>query len=119
MDDIIYFELNNWFCGRDYPNAEPFVSWMGNDYALRFLDDTWCKENRLCVAQSNIDMSTNFCIAATKSWVEKNCPELLTKFSEFLRTPDEYGDVYGKFGSTFLEYNESNFGCTFIDEDVY
>ena len=26
MEEIIYFELDNWFCGRDYPNAEPFTS---------------------------------------------------------------------------------------------
>lgn len=36
MNDIVYFELNNWFRGRDYPNDEPFVSWMSNDLQLKF-----------------------------------------------------------------------------------
>ena len=48
--------------------------------------------------------------------VEKNCPELLTKYTQFLRNPDEYGDVEGKFGCPFLEYNESNFGVKYWSE---
>ena len=27
-DKVIYFELNNWMSGDDYPDAEPFISWM-------------------------------------------------------------------------------------------
>ena len=38
--DIVYFELNNWFAGRDYPDAEPFLSWMEcnkeNKYYIQF-----------------------------------------------------------------------------------
>ena len=41
MDKIIYFELNNWFCGSDYPNDEPFVSWMSNDLQLRLENEDW------------------------------------------------------------------------------
>lgn len=26
--DIVYFEVNNWIQGRDYPDEEPFLSWM-------------------------------------------------------------------------------------------
>lgn len=44
MDDIICFELNNWFAGKDYPADEPFLSWMGNDLRLRFMDDDWVRE---------------------------------------------------------------------------
>lgn len=28
LDNIIYFEMNNWFAGRDYPDCEPFLTWM-------------------------------------------------------------------------------------------
>ena len=78
MADVVYFELDNWFCGRDYPNAEPFITWMGNDFALRFRNDGWCKENKLCVKAGMIDMSVCFCIAAPREWVLANCPDLLT-----------------------------------------
>lgn len=111
MTDIIYFELNNWFAGDDYPAAEPFLSWMGNDCQLRFIDDAWVRENKLCVVANHVDMSVNFCITATKGWVEQNCPELLTKYTEFVREYDpEYEEVYGRFGTCFLEYEEDNFG---------
>lgn len=101
MDDIIYFELNNWFCGRDYPNAEPFITWMSDDLNIKFNDENWVKEQELCVTTCFIDMSQNFCITAPKKWVKKNCPELLTKYKKFLVYPDEYGNVYGKFDTYF------------------
>lgn len=38
MNDIIYyFELNNWFPGRDYPDDEPFISWM-NEEIIQMMD---------------------------------------------------------------------------------
>lgn len=117
MDEIVYFELNNWFSGRDYPNAEPFISWMGNDLNLAFLNEEWVIKNKLCVVASIVDMSNNFCITATKEWVNKNCPELLTKYSEFIREPDEYGEASGRFGSYFMEYSEENFGIHWDEED--
>lgn len=117
MNDIIYFELNNWFSGRDYPDDEPFISWMSNDLKIPFRSETWVKENKLCVVVSFIDMSQNFCITATKEWVEKNCPKLLTNYTEFLRYPDEDGDVERKFGQWFLPYSEENIGVKYIDDD--
>ena len=42
MEEIIYFEINNWFAGRDYPNEEPFKQWVKDE---QFSDDAWCKEN--------------------------------------------------------------------------
>ena len=89
FDEIICFELNNWSCGKDYPNDEPFLTWIGNDLNIHFNDENWVKENKLCVVRSIIDMSVNFCITTTKSWVEKNCPKLLTEHTEFLRFPDK------------------------------
>jgi hypothetical protein len=117
MEDIVYFELNNWSRGRDYPDDEPFITWLGNDLSISFSNDDWVKWNKLCVVESLVDMSTNFCVTATKEWVEKNCPKLLTDYKEFLREPDKYGDVVGQFGNDFLEYSEENFGVTFVDEE--
>ena len=138
MEDIIYFELDNWFCGRDFPNAEPFITWMCND-GNSFTDE-WCKKNKLCVEAGPIDMSLCFCVTAPRSWVEANCPKLLTeeecggysiisrwdeeknemvgeskyqscKYSKFVCKPNKDGDVYGRLSHwPFREYKEENFG---------
>ena len=144
MEEIIYFELDNWFGGRDYPNAEPFISWMSKDYGFCFGNDEWCKENKLCVEAGPIDMSTCFCISAPKSWVEANCPKLLTdeecgaefiteytneegkrvretkyescKYSKFVCKPDEDGYARGRISDwPFREYKEENFGVHWND----
>ena len=117
MNEIVYFELNNWFAGKDYPDNERFINWMHNDLNIKFSSEEWAEENHLCIAARLIDMSQNFCITATKDWVEKNCPELLTDYAQFLRHPDEDGDVYGRFGDEFLPYEEENFGVTWTDLD--
>jgi hypothetical protein len=115
MNDIVYFELNNWWAGTDYPDAEPFTTWMSNDLNLMFHNEEWVKQNKLCVAVDIIDMSVNFCITATKEWVLENCPKLLTDYKDFLRFPDEEGIVEGRFGHEFLEYSEENVGV--VDRD--
>ena len=70
--------MNNWFCGRDYPNTPNFRKWLGDDLNQNFRNDKWCKENKLCVYYGVVDMSQNYTISAPREWVEKNCPELLT-----------------------------------------
>lgn len=142
MEEIIYFEINNWFSGRDYPDDEIFHKWICDN---QFRDNEWCKENKLCVMCGAVDMSMNYCVAAPKSWVEKNCPKLLTdeeyeykiiksgwdketndvketeiiytkKYSDFLCHPDEDSYVYGHIsGWEFPEYKEENFGVTWND----
>ncbi len=91
-------------------------------------------------------MSANWCITATRDWVKENCPALLYdkhytyktirseydekldsvvskevlhdgSMSQFIRYPDEDGDVYGKFGWEFPEYTEENFGVHYYNED--
>ena len=115
--DIVYFELNNWFSGRDYPNAEPFLSWMKDDLNQKFRDEEWIKENKLVVVESLVDMSMNFCITATKEWVEENCYELLSTYENFVRKPEDGEDVpYGRFGCPFLEYKEENIGYHYAEE---
>lgn len=117
-EDIIYFELNNWIKGDYYPDAEPFITWFKDDCTINFDNEDWVKENRLCVVFSLVDMSFNYCITATKKWVLDNCPELLTKYTQFLRFPDESdGIIYGNFGTEFLNYSEANIGVHF--QDIY
>ena len=137
MDKVIYFEFNNWFEGRDFPEGEPFRS-IVNDYKLS--DDAWCKENELCVISEPIDMSVNWCVSAKRKWVEENMPKLLTdekylttfiytsgegtkevvregSYKQFLRKPDENGEVYGRFGRKFLDYKKENYGVVYMDEE--
>ena len=131
MQDIIYFEFNNWFAGRDYPMGEKYNTLVNNAFFNR---NEWVKENKLVVVVEYIDMSLNWCISAPKEWVEENLPELLSdkeytykictyskgentineyskKYNSFLRNSE---DIYflpeGRFGTPFLEYCEENIG---------
>lgn len=137
MDDVIYFSVNNWFKGRDYPK-DYFISTCVE--SNKFADDSWCKENSICVAYGYIDMSINFCVSATREWVELNCPKLLSddtytyvirsvdrdgqhdttytkQYSDFVYSPDEEGYVEDRFGWSFLEYCNENFGSHFVEYD--
>lgn len=143
-EQLVYFELNDWFSGRDYPNEEPFTTWICEN---RFDDAEWCRQNRLVVTAGHIDMSRNWCIIAPESWVYDNYPKLLedhtctysiithsydternklvskttihtSKMFDFLRQPDEDGVVYGKFGWRFPEYSEEHFGVLWLEEEI-
>ena len=117
--EIVYFELNNWSAGEDYPNEEPFLTWIGKDTNIYFNDDNWVEENQLCVVVSIIDQSVNFCITSTKDWVEDHCPNLLD-YEKFLRYP-EMGEKlpYGIWDNHFLEYSKENVGIHYevLNED--
>ena len=138
--EVVYFELNNWFPGRDYPDAEPFVTWCGNDFNLCFNDVDFVIKNKLCVVRQRIDMSVNWCVTEPKSFVLENCPKLLSdetystlfvrsgkdgekkyveefSYNQFLRCPDDDGDVYGKFNTLFLPWSEENIGITYLEDD--
>ena len=143
-NDVIYFSVNNWFCGRDYPDTKKFRKWMGDDLSQTFQDDEWCKENKLCVYCGIIDMSCNYTVSAPREWVEKNCPELLTdkeysyyfvcsgakgtwkeeykkKYSDFVCTPEEGEDtpVPDQFDMPFREYCEENFGSEYYETNYW
>ena len=116
--DIIYFSVNNWDCGIDYPDTEIFRKWLGEDEDQYFMNDEWCKENKLCVYCGTIDMSCNYTVSAPKEWVEKNCPELLTNYSDFIFLPKE-GETkpeYDFWYQPFPDYCEENFGCNFYQD---
>lgn len=98
-DKVIYISVNNWFCGRDYPDTPNFRKWMGDDLNQNFQSDKWCKENKLCVYHGVWDMSSNYTISAPREWVLENCPELLTDneytYTSKIGKPKEMKD--GKF----------------------
>lgn len=136
--DIIYFNLNNWFSGRDYPANGKLAELVENG---KFSDNEWCKENRLCVLAGCIDMSRNWNVTAPREWVEKNCPELLTDktydyaimmhssggnkklhytkaYKDFIVCQDGGEDPpIGRFHWPFLEYSEDNIGVQYWDDD--
>ena len=117
MDNIVYFEINNWSLGKDYPDNEPFISWMSDDLKIKFRDENWIKENKLVVVESLVDMALNYCVTATKEWVQSNCPELLTKYTQFIRCEEGDDLPEGRFGCPFLEYNEDNVGWHYAVEE--
>jgi len=112
--DIVYFELSDQFAGRDYPFEKPFIGWMING-DNSFEDKSFVEENKLCVVCSVIDMHMNYCITAKREWVESNCPNLLVKYTRFLRTPNENGEVYGIHGNKFKEYTKDNINIFYQD----
>ena len=115
--------------GEYYPPTENFDKWMGDDLNQAFTNDDWCKENKLCIYYGVVDMSINYTVSASREWVEKNCPELLTddeyilediehkkKYSDFVYTPEEGEDLPDNdyIGNMpFREYCEENFGCEY------
>lgn len=122
-NEYIYFQLNNWMPGDDYPDAEPFSTWLafsdkdGCDYStLKLMDENWVRENKLCIATNLVDMSLTFRISATKEWVAANCPDLLTKYKEFVVVPDKDGIMKDRFGYVFHIYSEDNIGVVKEEE---
>lgn len=142
---VYYFSVNNWFSASDYPEDPRFEKWVGmardenGDFIEKgtFYDDEWVKANKLCVKYGALDMSTNFLVTAPREWILENCPELLSdkeyeyftlrgnekvrhtkKYASFMCYRDENGDLYDRFGWTFLEYKEENFGTHWYDEDL-
>lgn len=127
-EKIIYFELNHWTPDSGYPDVEPFKSWMSDYYktkeeeekswvnTAKILNEKFEKEG-LAVVLASIDMSLNYCVAARESWVKQNCPELLTKYTDYLRIPTDDDELpRGGFENHFVEWSEENCGLWF-DED--
>ena len=104
---MVFFELGNWGCGEDYPNEEPFLGWLKDDFHIKFMDEQWVIDNGLIVIASKVDMAFNFCITAPDGWVEKNCPSLFDN-PEFLRESPwgEDGVPEGRFGCPFYSLDE-------------
>lgn len=115
--DVVYFSVNNWFCGRDYPNTPNFRKWLGNDLKQSFMNDEWCKENKLCVYYGLIDMSNNYTISAPRDWVEKNCPELLTDKEYTYETIGTYYDKNGEVITKRTKYTKKYSDFVYVPDD--
>ena len=135
-DDVVYFSVNNWMYGHDYPPTDNFRKWLGNDLHQSFRDEPWVRENKLCVRCGCIDMSQNYCVTAPRKWVEENCPELLSngeftyttmindktvehkgRYAKFVYKPNADGVCEDRFGWPFLDYCEENIGVQWYEED--
>lgn len=123
MDDVVYFEVNNWFCGRDYPDDDPFHVWMKDDNiynhtAPGLTNLQYVKENHIVVLACRLDMSMNFCVSAPLLWVQENCPcLLLEKNAKFIRYPGTDGQVYGKYEHRFLPCDQNHWGIWWLPDN--
>lgn len=60
MEELVYFELNNWTPDEDYPDKPQFTKWVGNaltdsdnnkDWKKdTFCDDEYAKKNELVIS---------------------------------------------------------------------
>lgn len=118
-DEIVYFEVNNWFCGRDYPNSKFFIECLKDDLKQRFQNDKWCKEQEICVVFCIVDMSYNYNVTAKKSWVFENCPELFDDENKrFICVPEEDCELPDcNLDGYFLEYCPDNFGVHYFENN--
>ena len=110
--EIIYFHMATKGAGENsYPPIEPFISIMNNKNDIPFVfGDEWAKENEVCVVMECFSTFIKFYITATRDWVEKTCPALLTEHKEYLKYPDEGGNVYTTNRNKYLKYEPENFG---------
>lgn len=124
--DIIYFEVNNWFPGEDYPSCKPFFEWMA-DIGSPLRNNEWCRDQKICVVYEIIDMSQNFKVTATRAWVKETCPCILEdRYRRFIHelkgtyqdSDTEYFESHGHGVGPFLKYNEENFGVKEWDYDL-
>lgn len=119
--DVIYFSVNNWFSGQDFPPTENFRKWLGNDLNQSFRNDEWCKENKLCVYYGMVDMSQNYTISAPREWVEKNCPELLTddEYTYIVSRSKIKKKLFGGYKTMWedIEYKKKYSDFVYVPED--
>ena len=120
--EVVYFSVNSWFSGENYPPTENFKKWLDNDFKQSFQDDEFCKENKLCVYYGQVDMSTNYTVSAPKEWVEKNCPELLTddEYTYVTRVTRYKKNLFGKIQTICedVEHKKKYSDFVYSNEDV-
>jgi hypothetical protein len=112
ISNAVYFELNDWWPDEYYPDEEPFKAWMETIPSI-LTNDEWARKNKLCIKYELIDQSLDYLISASEDWIKENCPNLLTKYCQFLRQPYK-GEVCSNYGTNFLEYTSKNYGSYLV-----
>lgn len=110
--EIVYFHMATKGAGENsYPPIEPFITIMNNENDISSVfDDEWAKENEVCITMECFNTFIKFYITATKDWVEKNYPTLLTEHKEYLKYPDDENNTYTTKKNKYLKYEPENFG---------
>ena len=114
-EEAVYFSVNDWDPGEDYPDTKNFRKWLSEDPGKYFGNKDWIKENKLCIVWEIIDMSCNYTVSAPLGWVKENCPEILgSKFQYFPDEGKEYPE-HDIWFIPFLKYAEENIGAYYYD----
>lgn len=122
MENIIWFEFNNWFAGVHFPDEEPYLSWMYPTYdkdkdlsISLFMDEAFVNKNKLAVYYYSIDMSDDYVVGATESWIMKNCPNLLDKHKKFVIGKSKVGEQVELVAPNINDYYEKSITVTYDD----
>lgn len=108
---LIKFSVNNWAAGTTCPETangiDVYESPLYNDSIDNFIfdSDDYCKEHKLCVYSSTVDMSFNSNVVAPEEWVKENWPEIIG--SEFDCTDGTNKPHWEE--DEWPEYKEENF----------
>lgn len=108
-NDIVYFEINDWWAGETFPDKEPFIDWCW-EIRSYLLNTSWCKENKIISIGYWEDMSISVIVAAPIDWVKENCPSLLDEDRRFILTEEEIED------GPHMKYKEHMIGAYFFSE---
>ena len=113
-NDIVYFQCNDW---EPTPvESERFINEILENKEFKTPNEYFnkMKENRLCVNVDAYDMSGNYWITCSKSWIHENYPEL-----DKIVSDEPYDLIYEGDRKYFLKYIEMNFGYFMINEKDY
>ena len=112
---LVYFTVDNWSPGVDYPRCDNFENLYREDLdAFAFIDNEYCKENKLAVYCTTLDMSIAFTVVAPIGWCVKNSPEIIGSYWDETAKPGKNNWKESIYGLPYPEYKEKNFKCKFI-----
>lgn len=123
--DTVYFSINNWFGGCNYPITNQMIEWLRPGYeSMIFSNEEWDKKNKLIVCFNDYDMSDSYAVTASLAWVKRFFPEILGSVYEIIspdgspprakrpfwkfKSPKEEAGLYSCNGS-FLRYDNEDY----------
>ena len=113
MEEVVKFSVNHW-SSEDFPPEEPFLLWMTDSQLDKYLANVrYCKENKLVVVMTLMDMSMSFAVTAPLEFVKRECPCLLKiENQQYVYDKDAKTGIYG---IRFKKYKEKNIGLWYYD----